>query len=70
MAATMDSSGVSFTVTSSSTYDFVVAPLLCKVIFNVGYNPTSGMATFIDSNGATVGTGLSISYTSKDFGAF
>ena len=68
MTATMDSSGGSFTVTPSSTYDFVAAPLLCKVIFNI--NPTSGTATFIDSTGATVGTGSSISYTSRDFGAF
>ena len=68
MTATMDSSGGSFTVTPSPTYDFVAAPLLCKVIFNI--NPTSGTATFIDSTGATVGTGSSISYTSRDFGAF
>ena len=69
MTATMDSSGGSFTVTPSSTYDFVAAPLLCKVIFNI--NPTSGTATFIDpTTGKTVGTGSSISYTSRDFGAF
>ena len=68
MTATMDSSGGSFTVTPSSTYDFVAAPLLCKVIFNI--NSTSGAATFIDSNGATVGPATQISYTSKDFGAF
>ena len=68
MTATMASSGGSFTVTPSSTYEFVAAPLLCKVIFNV--NPTSGTATFIDSNGATVGPATQISYTSKDFGAF
>ena len=53
MTATMDSSGGSFTVTPSSTYDFVAAPLLCKVIFNV--NPTLSTATFIDSNGAHIG---------------
>ncbi len=69
MTATMDSSGESFTVSPSATYDFVAVPLLCKVIFNI--NPTSGTATFIDpTTGNTVGTGLSISYTSRDFGAF
>ena len=69
MTATMDSSGGSFTVTPSSTYDFVAAPLLCKVTFNV--NPTLSTATFIDPNtGASVGPATSISYTSKDFGAF
>jgi hypothetical protein len=69
MTATMDSSGGSFTVTPSSTYDFVLAPLLCKVIFNV--NPTSSTATFIDPvTGNTVGPATSISYTSRDFGAF
>jgi hypothetical protein len=69
MTATMDSSGGSFTVTPSSTYDFVADPLLCRVIFNV--NPTSGMAKFIDpTTGVTVETGSSISYTSRDLGAF
>ena len=68
MTATMDSSGGSFTVTPSSTYDFVAAPLLCKVIFNV--NPTLSAATFIDSTGAYVGPATYISYTSRDFGAF
>ena len=68
MTATMDSSGGSFTVTPSSTYDFVAAPLLCKVIFNI--NPTLSTATFIDSNGDYVGPATQISYTSRDFGAF
>ena len=69
MTATIDSSGGAFTVTPSSSYDFVASPLLCKVIFNI--NPTSGTATFIDpTTGKTVGTGSSISYTSRDFGAF
>ena len=68
MTAIMVSSGESFTIRPSSTHDFVAAPLLCKVIFNI--NPTSGTATFINSTGATVGTGSSISYTSRDFGAF
>jgi hypothetical protein len=64
----MNSSGGSFTVIASSTYDFVAAPLLCKVIFNV--NPTSGTATFIDSTGNTLGPATLISYSSRDFGAF
>ena len=71
MTATMDSSGGSFTVTASSNYDFVLAPLLCKVIFNV--NPTSGTATFIDpatGNPIETGSSISISYASRDFGAF
>jgi len=68
MTATMDSSGESFTVTPSSTYDFVFAPLLCKIIFSI--NPTFGTAIFIDHTGATVEEGDSISYTSRDFGAF
>ena len=68
MTATMNSSGSSFNVTPSITYDFVAAPLLCKVIFNV--NPYFDTATFIDSNGAYVGPATSISYASRDFGAY
>jgi hypothetical protein len=69
MTATMDSSGLSFKVTPSSSHDFVAAPRLCKVIFNVAYN--SGTATFLDPDtGANVGTGTSVQYTSRNFGFF
>ena len=71
MTATMDSSGGSFTVTPSSSHDFVAAPLLCNVNFNVAYNPTYGSVTFINPiSGNTVGTGTFISYASRDFGGF
>ncbi len=69
MTATMDSSGESFTVTPSSTYDFVLAPLLCKIIFSI--NPTFGTVTLIDpATGNENGSATSISYTSRNFGAF
>ncbi len=70
MTATMDSAGGSFTVTPSSSHDFVAEPRLCKVIFTVAYNLASGTATFINSTGATVGTGTSVTYASRDFGFF
>ena len=69
MTATMDSSGESFTVTASSTYDFTATPLLCKIIFSI--NPTFGTATLIDpATGNEHGPATSISYTSRNFGAF
>ena len=71
MTATMDSSGGSFTVTPSSSHDFVAEPRLCDVIFNVAYNLASGTATLINPDtGTTVGNGTSITYTSRDFGFF
>ena len=71
MTATMDSSGGSFTVTPSSSHDFVAEPRLCDVIFNVAYNLASGTATLINPDtGTTVGNGIFIAYRSRDFGFF
>jgi len=71
MTSTMESSGGSFTVTPSFTHDFVAAPRLCKVIFSVAYNLTSGTATLINpATGSSVGTGTSVDHTSIDFGFF
>ena len=71
MTATMDSSGGSFTLTPSSSHDFVAAPQLCKVKFNVAYNPTYTAVTFIDRYGNPDGTtGTFISYASRDFAVF
>jgi hypothetical protein len=48
MTVTLDSSGNEFTITASSTYDWINDPLLCRVKFIVAYNPTYGTVDIIN----------------------